>query len=71
MGLVLILSNAGIIGLLLFLFGIFYALKKKKPIRSDYVVVSCILIATYLFQVRYFYIFGLAGLIANEGSDEK
>ena len=69
MGLVLILSNAGLVGLFLFLFGVYYAIARKRFVKSDYVVVSCILIGIYFFQIKNFYLFGLAGLIANEGGN--
>ena len=65
MGLILIISNSGIIGLCLFLWGLWTAFNGHSDRRNLLFVVGCLLICIFFVQIRYFFIFGLAALIAR------
>lgn len=65
MGLVLILSNAGLLGLSLFLLGLWSGFRKKSPF-SQTGMLGTMLMGIYMIQIRYFFLFGLACMLADD-----
>jgi hypothetical protein len=71
-GSVLILSNSGILGLTLFLTALLVAARTKTR-KQDLIlfIIGCTLCGVYMFQIRYFFIFGVACLLANTKRESK
>jgi hypothetical protein len=64
MGLVLLLSNSGIIGLILFCWAIYLGVKSKHKTHPLLFAVGVLLVGLYFIQIRYFFVLGMACLLA-------
>ena len=71
MGLVLLLSNSGFIGLALFVAGFLVAIKSNKGSQSGLFILGLVLTALYFIQIRYFFVFGFAALIARYNLEKR
>jgi hypothetical protein len=71
MGLVLTICNAGVIGLLILLFGFFSAFKSQSNRTANRVMVGVMLTGIYFMQIRYYFIFGFAFLLAQSTTIDR
>ena len=71
MGLVLILSNSGVVGLIVFLYALFLALRAKNSIENfTPFVLGCMLCGIYFIQMRYYFVLGFACALTYRFGDE-
>ncbi len=64
-GAVLVLSNAGILGLCIFIFALFQGFKNHANKKDLVFTLGVLLTTLFLIQIRYFFIFGIAALISR------
>lgn len=71
MGLVLILSNAGLLGLCIFVTGIVLAYRRNRLVSKSFMALALCLVAIYFLQMKYLSILGFAILIAARTADDE
>lgn len=65
MGGVLILSNSGILGFMLFLLALTLGLRDKAHDKSNELIIGIVITALFFIQIRYHFILGFALLLSN------
>lgn len=65
MGLVLTLSNMGLIGLILFLFPFALAIYQKRRFPDLLTWIGLVFFGLFFVQIRYFYLFGMAAILCR------
>ncbi len=65
MGMILMISNAGLIGLFLFGLAVWIGIRQKSKEQLMLNHLGILLTSMYFFQIRYFFVFGLACLFAR------
>lgn len=71
MGLVLILSNMGLIGLFLFLGPLLALIRRKSRAPDSLLVIGVLFLGLYLIQIRYYFLFGAAALLFRRKLDDE
>lgn len=66
MGLVLTLSNMGIIGLILFLAPVILSIRKKRSRPDSLTWIGLVFFGLFFVQIRYFYLFGMAAILCRK-----
>jgi hypothetical protein len=65
LGIVLVISNAGIIGLLLLLTPFALALIRKRPEPDPLLFLGIVMFGLFFIQIRYYFLFGIAALLCR------
>jgi hypothetical protein len=71
MGLVLLVSNMGLVGLLLFMMPLVAAIKRKSREPDILLLIGVLFLGLYLIQIRYYFLFGAAVLLCRRSLDDK
>ena len=70
MGIVLLIANSGLIGLSIYLFALFNAVRNKRKQNQVYLVLAIALVAIQMIQLRYMTMLGFAYLLSNKVEKE-